>query len=202
MADIKTWSLTSNFERIEVSTRNSIGPNLGSHWVRGRVIEYSLIKIPTLRSMFLSFWFSSSVIFLSSGYQSVNMNGKDNWVEWRHPQYLRDKSSSPLRQAAVERTSREIRIRRNASKFTMSAYEHLGQTRRTQMEMSSSFIGKFRRQLRGSPASWYAHTLPSSYQVHSPPTTFPLCPVIKKWNFLPVDDHCNGAYSHSGGNGK
>ena len=120
MADIKTWSLTSNFKRIEVSTRNSIGPNLGFHWVRGRVIEYSLIKIPTLRSMLLSFWFSSSVTFLSSGYQSVNMNGKDNWVEWRHPQYFRDKSSSPLRQAAVERTSREIRIRRNASKFTMS----------------------------------------------------------------------------------
>ena len=37
------------------------------------------------------------------------MNGKDNWVEWRHPQYLRDKSSSPLRQAAVKSGAGEMR---------------------------------------------------------------------------------------------
>ena len=98
------------------------------------------------------------------------MNGKDNWVEWRHPQYLQDKSSSPLRQAAVERTSREIMIRRNASTFTMYASAlHMSIWARPDAHkwscphLSAANIG-----VRcGEARRLDTRTLPSSYQVHT-----------------------------------
>ena len=34
---------------------------------------------------------------VSTGYQSVDVNSKDKWRKWRHPQYVRDKYSLLLR---------------------------------------------------------------------------------------------------------
>ena len=136
----------------------------------------------------------------------MNMNGKDNWVEWRHPQYLRDKSSSPLdklllKEPLVKSGSGEMRQNLQCLLAPCILASGPDQTHTNgnvlifQRQISASDAGKPSVLIR----SHSTFILPSTY---SPPTTFPLCPVIKKWNFLPVDDHCNGAYSHSGGNGK